>query len=362
MELSRSMAQKTAREINTEAAAWAIRLDEGLSSREEEIKLEVWLAEDVRHPGALARMRAFNSFTWKAKALAPGGAIFSAHRDNSEPDEQGTPEENELDHDGVADERLVREPWAAVSAVEPPSRRALLRVGGTIAATAIIGTMIGWETIRADKYRTGRGDTKVVALKDGSVIKLNTESEIAVDFSDRERAVQLIRGEATFDVTKAPAHPFTVAAGDTRVRVVGTSFTVQRISTQPIQVLVRQGIVEVSHIGEAGKPVIVKANMRAVTPLDRGPIATNLITSSELQRELAWQSGHIAFEGQTLAQAVTEFSRYSDIRIVIADPALANEEIVGLFLANDPIGFAKTIAVSLNARVAVEEGRVVLSR
>lgn len=357
------MARKTAREIDSEAAAWAVRLDEGLSSREEELKLEGWLAEDVRHPGAFARMRAFNSFTWKAKALGPGFVPpAETHQESSDFDGQAPASEWQFGQDRAADENPDREPLPVISAVAPRSRRALLRVGGAIAATTLIGAMVRWERLRADIYRTGRGDTKVIALKDGSVITLNTESQIAVNFSDQERAIQLIEGEATFDVAKDAAHPFVVAAGDTRVRVVGTSFTVQRLSTQPIQVLVRQGIVEVSHPGEAGKPIMVMANTRATTPIDHGPIAASPIAPSELQRELAWQDGRIAFEGQTLSQAAAEFARYSDIRIVVTDQTLANEEIVGLFQANDPIGFAKTIAVSLNAHAVVGEGHVSLFR
>jgi transmembrane sensor len=353
------MARKTAREVNIEAAAWAVRLDEGLSSQDEE--LNAWLAQDVRHPGALARMRAFNAFTWKAKALGPGFVPGAA---SAEP-VQELAEAVCLDgRDCEAVQPAAADPRPA--AAEPsrvvPSRRGLLRAGGAIAATALVGSIVGWEKLRADTYRTGMGDTRVVALKDGSVITLNTESQIAINFSDKERAVQLIRGEVTFDVAKDPGHPFIVAAGETRVRVVGTSFTVQRLRTSPIQVLVKQGIVEVSHLGEAGAPVLVHANTRATTPVDRGPIAAVPVAPGELQRELAWQDGRIAFEGQTLAQAAAEFARYSDIKIVVADHALANEEIVGLFRANDPVGFAKTIAVSLNARAVVGEGQIRLTR
>ncbi len=55
------------------------------------------------------------------------------------------------------------------------------------------------------------------------------------------------------------------------------------------------------------------------------------------------------------------FPRYSDIRIVIDDPELAHEEIAGLFRANDPVGFAETIAISLNAHARVGEGEVRLT-
>ena len=77
---------------------------------------------------------------------------------------------------------------------------------------------------------------------------------------------------------------------------------------------------------------------------------------------MAWQNGQIAFEGETLAQAAAEFARYSDTRIVIDDPALAKEEIAGLFKATDPVGFAQTIAISLNAHARIGEGEVRLTR
>ena len=95
------------------------------------------------------------------------------------------------------------------------------------------------------RFSTGKGETKVVALKDGSVVTLNTASEIRVNYSDAVRAVELVRGEALFDVAKNKARPFVVAAGDTSVRVVGTSFTVRHFDAAPVQVLVREGIVEV---------------------------------------------------------------------------------------------------------------------
>ena len=77
---------------------------------------------------------------------------------------------------------------------------------------------------------------------------------------------------------------------------------------------------------------------------------------------MAWQDGHIAFEGESLAEAAAEFARYSDTRIIIDDPALAQEEIAGLFKATDPVGFAQTIAISLNAHARVGEGEVRLTR
>ena len=321
-------ARKTAHQIDTEAAAWAARMDRGPLSGEQEKLVQAWLAEDVRCVGAYGRMRAIALTSERARAL-------------------GT------DFDPAAFE---------TAAVMGMGRRRVLQWGGAIAAMALLGIGGTWQVLRQrGRFSTGKGETKVVALKDGSVVTLNTASEIQVNYTDRKRSVELIQGEALFDVAKNKSRPFVVSAGDTDVRAVGTSFTVRRLEATPIQVLVREGVVEVSK--PASAPVRIAANSMAEAPLNgQAVIAARAVPPAQLHRQLAWQTGQIAFEGETLAQAAAEFARYSDTRIVIDDPALAREEIAGLFKATDPIGFAQTIAISLNAHAQVGEGEVRLAR
>jgi len=323
------MSQKTAHQIDTEAADWAARIDRAPLAGEQEQQFHAWLAEDVRCVGAYARMRAFALTTERARALGP-------------------------DFD----------PAAFGASVSLFPRRRLLQAGGAIAATALIGVGAAWQILRQrGRFTTGKGETKVVALKDGAVVTLNTSSEVQVSYSEDLRSVELIRGEALFDVAKNRARPFVVAAGDTSVRVVGTSFSVRRIDTAPIQVLVREGVVEVFKPAQDTKPVRISANSMAVAQTDNTAAITAMpIPAVQMHRQMAWQSGQIAFEGETLAQAAAEFARYSDTKIVIDDPALAREEIAGLFKATDPIGFAQTIALSLNAHARIGEGEVRLAR
>jgi transmembrane sensor len=323
------MSAKTASQIDAEAADWAARVDRGSLTAGQEQAFQAWLSEDVRCMGAFGRMRALALSTERAKALGPG----------FDPGD-----------------------FAPVLSTGH-SRRVLLRAGGAIAATALVGTIAAWKLLRpGSRFGTGKGEMKVVALKDGSVVTLNTASEIVVNYSEKLRSVELIHGEALFDVAKNKARPFVVAAGDTSVRVVGTSFSVRRFDAAPIQVLVREGIVEVFRPAAGVKPIRIFANTMALAPPDDADIAARPVPAAQLHRAMAWQDGQIAFEGETLAQAVTEFSRYSDTRIVIDDPALAREEIAGLFKATDPVGFAQTIAISLNVHARIGEGEVRLTR
>lgn len=322
------MARKTAQQIDAEAAGWAARVDRGPLERGDEEKFHAWLGEDVRCAGAYGRMRALSLASERARALGP-------------------------DFDRAA---FKSRPLLA--------RRTVLRAGGALAASTLVAVAGTWQVLRhRGRFSTGKGETKVVTLKDGSTVTLNTSSEIRVSYSNVQRSVELVDGEALFDVARNKLLPFFVTAGDTSVRVVGTSFTVRRLDKAPVQVLVREGIVEVFKPETGTIPVRVTANTMAVAPVSENAAITAMpLPVAQVHRQLAWQNGQIAFEGETLAQAAQEFSRYSDIRIVIDSPALAKEEIAGLFKATDPVGFAKTVAISLNARVQVGEGDVRITR
>ena len=329
MENGESMSRETAREIDAAAAAWAARVDRGLSSPESEA-LDAWLAVDTRRAGAYARARAVALHTERARAL---GADY--------------------------------DPNKFAPAPRPILTRRGLMVGGGAIAASTVAAVVGTLMLGSRHYATERGGTRVVPLEDGSVVTLNTASKMSVRFSKDRRDIRLSDGEALFDVAKDRSRPFVVAAGDTLVRAVGTSFTVRYLRGGPVQVLVREGVVEVTH-RRADSPahlVRLTANTRAaVTPQDPAPIKVAAVSADEVGRELAWKDGRLAFEGETLSQAAAEFARYSDTRIVIDDPALAREAITGLYQSNDPVGFARAAALALNARAEVRKDEVVLSR
>ena len=74
-------------------------------------------------------------------------------------------------------------------------------------------------------------------LPDGSIVELDAQSEIAVNFEPSVRRVELVRGEALFKVQKDPNRPFIVRAGGVEVRAVGTAFDV-RLGSAAVEVFV----------------------------------------------------------------------------------------------------------------------------
>lgn len=329
------MDRKTAKEIDSVAADWAARLDRGVLSEADDRTLEAWLAQDPRHAGAFARARAVSLYSERAKAL---GEAY--------------------------DPEQFTEPLPAVLTSERQTRRQFLWRGGSIAAgltAAVVGTTL-W-TSRGEAYETQRGQMTVVPLADGSIISLNTASRIRVLYTSHIRTVRLEAGEAFFEVAPDRERPFVVEAGLARLSAVHSRFAVSHLNDAPIEVLVSSGAVEVKGGLSQQTPVRLGANMRAaVTNGLIEPTSATVVAPIEVERTMAWREGRIAFEGHTLHEAAAEFLRYSDTRIVIDDPSIADEPITGLFQVNDPVGFARAVADSFGLQAEIGEKQVRLHR
>jgi len=317
----------TSQEIDNQAAEWATRKNLRELSPAEQAQFDAWLAADVRHLGAFGRADAV-----LARIERVSGVVSDELRSRQE---VATPE--------VARRRIIQAGSVAAS----------------IAAVGFIGTAL-WRhgrdgSVVTDKnYATQIGQTREILLADGSVVTLNTNSRLSVGFTEEARNIRLLQGEALFDVAKNKKRPFVVFVDNTQVRAVGTSFTVSMLPRRPIQVLVREGVVELKRADTAA--VWLAARTKALAP-PHAPIVAESISSTMLARDLAWQYGQIAFDNQTLQAASAEFARYSDVRIVV-DPAVANRTVTGLFAASDPIGFAKAAAEVLKLHVEVNHGEV----
>ncbi len=309
-------------EIDARAAEWVARQDAGPLTREEADALDAWLSADSRHLGAYARMQAIM----------------------------------------LRCERLYRgeEPAPGISPQPPVARRAS-RWNRRFAAIAAAMTLaFALSLYVADRnagvHSTRLGEIARVALDDGSVITMNTSSRVRVRFDDAHRRIELLRGEAMFDVAKDGRRPFVVTAGDTRVTAVGTSFRVRKTPAE-VSVLVREGIVDVRE-GPA-PPIQLVAGSKAVVA-ERSDAVVRKVDDEQINRELAWRDGMIAFGGETMEEVAGEFARYSAIRIRIGDPEVAGLRVVGLFSATDPIGFSRAAARSMNLDVVQGDGEIVL--
>lgn len=328
--------------INELAFEWLVRADGGLSASEE-AELDAWLAADSRHYGAYIRAKAVFSQAGRAKAFA--------HSPN--PDEW-------LLADPAKEPDTTRDVPAADNdqdAVEPVSRRAFLGfAGGAAAAGLVFAFLSTGQPAQALTFRTRVGEMRDVVLEDGTKIALNTESEIHVRFGQKQRTVELVRGEVLFDVAHEAERPFVVNAIGFQARALGTSFSIQQLRGVAPQLVVKDGVVDVTPAHSTSLRVM--ANTR-VTVFSGGKVSRKTLSQNELDRELIWREGKIAFEDTPLRNAIAAFDRYGSVNIRVDDLQLLNHTVTGVFSSDDPMGFAKAVAEVFDLE-AIPEGRGVV--
>jgi transmembrane sensor len=222
----------------------------------------------------------------------------------------------------------TQSPAEAVSDPAPRRRFGFTRVAvpGALIVIAILA-YLGWRQLTVFDVATGVGEQHSTVLPDHSIVELNTQSEIRVAFNSAERRVELLRGEAFFDVSKDPARPFVVYTDVATAKAVGTRFSVYRALTGTI-VTVAEGRVLVRHHTEA---VEVVPGTQAEARPDR-PVQMH---TANIERTLAWRERRLVFDGAPLEEVVKEFNRYNSPPLVIADPRLNGQRISGVFGAND---------------------------
>jgi len=305
--------------IEAEAAAWVARFDAGEVSAKDQAAFQEWL----------------NSSTLHREAIAEYGKLWSEFDALRLLIDADKPEPKT----GLWADRSVllekAKPWLAASAAA-----VILAAGGTAflqskpqqVAKARNPVRIVQQPVRLS-YQTAVGAQKRITLGDGSSVILNTDSRLDVDFSAGRRDVHLLRGEAYFDVVHDKGRPFTVYADNYVVRDIGTAFDVHLSKAGVVEVGVTKGSVEVTPAAAPGRGPkafgVLTAGQNIV--LGEKLARSEAVSTPDMGRKLAWRQGELIYTGQPLAEVLADLSRYSDIKIELADPALENLPVAGAF-------------------------------
>ncbi len=302
--------------VEQEAAAWLARRDGPEWDAARQAELDAWLAADTRHRVAWLRLRA----AWseadalhgreRAPAARPALARFS--------------------------------PW---------------RIAAGVALACALGAQLA--SMRDDhsvqRYATAVGESRLVALADGSRVTLNTDTRMRSS-QDDVRTVWLDSGEAYFDVAHDPQHPFVIEAGASRITVLGTRFTVRR-EEGGTRVLVAQGRVRVS---DGAATIELAPDEEALARA--GAIARSVHDAPHTERQLAWREGRIVFDRTPLGEAVEEFNRYNERKIVVDGPEVAAIVLGGSFAPTNVDGFLRLLEQGFGLHTERRGKDVVISR
>jgi len=220
--------------------------------------------------------------------------------------------------------------------IGPGKSRATLHIAGKIVnldsvSTGIVvdsrkitynnGATISKGEIKSFTVATPRAGTYHVVLPDGTNVWLNSATSLTYKTTDdniqKLRQVNL-SGEAYFEVTKDPEHPFVVESNGQRINVLGTRFNVNTYKDDGVsKTTLLEGSVQVSSTNGNGdkRSVILQPNQQSRVSLDNF-ISVGNVDVSEVT---AWKNGDFIFNEEKLSSIAKKLERWYDVDIVLSE-------------------------------------------
>lgn len=248
----------------------------------------------------------------------------------------------------------------SVSARGGPPRRAI--AAGLVAALLGVSALGAYQVLTpkalADQsFRTAVGQRATVSLPDGTSVTLNTDTVVRTRADGERRLVYLDRGQAYFKVARDRRRPFVVTAAGRTVTALGTAFDV-RVDGRGLKVVLVEGKVRVESLKPPTETRTGPAQSALATEMGAGSqlVAPDdadwRVTRTDTARETSWLRGRIVIDDKPLSEVVEELNRYSDRKVVLADAALGEAHLSGIFRPGDLDGLARAIETSRLGKVS----------
>lgn len=269
-------------------------------------------------------------------------------------DELSTALEALRDSTIVSESRDYARRWARGRARVASLRGAVFGPAGAIAAACaaayiVFGIVFGLpgvpiiNRVAKNLIETGIEETRAVTLEDGSRIVLDRRSRLRVAFTAAARDVELLDGQAHFEVAKDASRPFRVRTESAEVVAVGTMFDVATVPARTTVTLI-EGRVNVRTFPGTAQ---TEPKVEALVPGQQLGIASDGQFLDKrvvkIENVTAWQRGTIILDDMPLPEALTAMNRYSLTQIVIRGSALQFRRVSGVFR----IGDVETEAIAL---------------
>ena len=230
------------------------------------------------------------------------------------------------------------------------------------AAVILVVASATWITLTLDTYQaeqiverepvhlfTGDEQHREITLNDGSVVRLNRNSEIVVskDFMEGTREVTL-SGEAYFDIRNIPDQPFIIHANESSVEVLGTEFNVRSIpSENNVQVAVVDGSVAFKNVisDMDSHEVVLNGGQYGYMDIEARSI---IVEEIAIDNYLAWKSGRFVFEDLKLSQVCDQLNRLYHMECAFNDDELKDIPLTANFSNESKEKTLSVIALTLD--------------
>lgn len=293
--------------VRDQAASWLTRIGRGLSIMERQ-DFESWIAEPANAREYNAQ-RYLLDMSMELKGRLRADVL-----------------------DSVGEISRARRQWLAP---------AQLWASGAVTVVALLTVTFSWSVLRsegyvAQTYQTATGQVRNVVLPDGSIVGLNTQTELEWVGSPSDRRVRLIRGEAYFQVVHDPSRPFRILLAHSQVQVLGTRFDVYQMANGDVRVSVISGTVAVEALDDRQGVPSWSRRLTSGQQIEYSPVGLVAdVHSIVAPKVIRWREGMLETQGEPLKDFVSDLSRYTSERIVIADPRAATQQVGGAFSVRD---------------------------
>ena len=279
---------------------------------------------------------------------------------------------------GTPNQGLV--PTARRLALAFPRRRYGLVAAGVIVIAGVIALVhlpthlvveqsgVGAEGVPLElATSTGPGETEMVQLGDGTVIRLGPESSLIANVADTIREMSF-GGEAFFAVATAvgPLHIYT--SGGT-AQVLGARFYLANNSVGALAVTVVEGRVALVPPGIdaslQSQPAPRSPNRAAVAVLEAGQSTrlsfgrpTPIESAAPIDSLATWLDGFLIFRDTPIDVAMKEIEQRYGTEVLIADAALLDHTLTMWFDSKSLPEVMEEVCIRINARCSIGPGGV----
>lgn len=319
--------------IRKQAAGWHVRIGNGLTAAQRRT-FELWIAEpaNVRE---FHELRVLRDMVSELKGRPCAEVLGS-----------------------IAEPQAAPRQWLTSGSVWAS--------GAATVAVAVTLTL-GWTALRsegyvAQTYRTATGQVRNVVLPDGSVVGLNTQTQLEWVGNPHDRRVRLIRGEAYFQVVHDPSRPFRILLAHSQVQVLGTRFDVYQMANGDVRVSVISGTVAVEALENgADAAPLWSRRLTSGQQIEYSPVGLLAdVHSIVAPKVIRWRQGMLETQGEPLSDFISDLSRYTTERIIIADPRAATQKVGGAFNVHNIDGTLDRLSRIAPVTVTHENGEVIL--
>ncbi|UYK82833.1 FecR domain-containing protein [Xanthomonas sacchari] len=239
--------------------------------------------------------------------------------------------------DGAAAGNVIALPLPRRATAAAPARAARVHAAprwrlAAAAAVCAAAVLVGWAWPTRQTYSTALGEQRSVQLADGSVVRLNAQTQVRATLTPWSRTLQLRQGQASF-VVAADRRPLQVQAGGLRVEDIGTTFDIALHQDQA-RIEVSAGRVHVWRQDRPQQPMLADLGAGQSARIDTADGRVEL-GNEDVAAMHAWWQHRIVFRDEPLANVAEDFNRLNRTRLLIDDADAGAMRLTGNLRGDD---------------------------